>query len=52
MDEFTRHLDGWRNGKVCICCRPFVGPQAKKQGNRAARRRLKQADRKEQANHE
>jgi hypothetical protein len=38
MDEFKRHIKGWRkNGKVCPCCAEYADKQ---QSRRTARRRL------------
>jgi len=43
MNEFKSHIEGWwKGGKTCPCC---VEVKDKQRTRRAARRRLKQADR-------
>lgn len=46
-DEMKRHTKGFRGKGICPCCRETT----KREAVRLARRRIKQADRKEFANH-
>jgi hypothetical protein len=44
MDDFKRHIEGYRrNGRTCPCCRETDVISSR----RLARRRMKQADRRE-----
>lgn len=46
MDDLKRNIDGWRHGRTCPCCREVAD---KAVSRRLARRRLRQADRRDLA---